>query len=261
MKLTIAIPVMGHIQETKGCWGSLIESVADKENTELLIINNNSQDDTVNFLNRFVFPHFPKHILVNNPENVGMIESLNQSYHSSTGDIIACLHNDVYIYERGWDLKVLDQFEEVPETGMVGFFGAQGIEHDGGRCNCYTNMLEAEVHGTRSLSAVRVVAFDGFSLICSRKMLDRVGGFDRNYTYHHFYDKDISLESHTHGFYNVMLPIFCHHVSGQTATQKDYQNWISDKMGVQNGEGDNASYLKSEQYFLNKWNLPIKLNT
>jgi hypothetical protein len=90
-------------------------------------------------------------------------------------------------------------------------------------------------------------------------MLDQVGGFDQNHTYHHFYDKSISLESYLAGWHNKVIGIYCHHKNGVTANRPDYGKWIANKMGVKEGEGDKASFDASERYFLEKYRkvLPI----
>jgi len=41
--------------------------------------------------------------------------------------IIACLHDDVWIEEEGWDQKVLDFFAANPRCGLLGFGGATGL--------------------------------------------------------------------------------------------------------------------------------------
>lgn len=257
--LSLCIPVMGQINDTKGVWGAHVENLGDKENSpELVVINNNSQDDTVKFLEDFVFPHFPKHKLVNNPENVGVVKSMNQCIQESTGDIIAILHNDLFVYDDNWDERVLSVFEN-EKVGLAGFFGSKGTHTSGGRMDAMSNMIEAEYHGVRETGDKRVGAFDGLSLIGRRKMFEQVGGFDEKYVYHHFYDRDMSLESHFAGWENWFIGVYCHHISGVTANRPDYQTWIDGKMQTTGFTGDLASYQASEKYFFSKWadKLPV----
>jgi GT2 family glycosyltransferase len=193
MRLTLAIPVMNQLEDTKGMWGCHIANIRDKENVELLVIDNGSTDGTQEFLNRYVFPYFPNHKLVHNQENVGVLKSMNQCIKESSGDVIAILHNDVYVLEYGWDDRIMQQFKTIPKLGLAGFLGAQGVGWTGGRQNTFSNMLEAEIHGARERGQRRVAIFDGLSLIGRREMFEAVGGFDEGYTIHHFYDRDISL--------------------------------------------------------------------
>lgn len=253
MKLSICIPVMNQIEDTKGQWGCHIANVQDKKNVELVVINNGSTDGTTEFIEKFVFPYFPDHKMVMNKENVGVLASMNQCYKESKGDIVAILHNDLYVFDQGWDNDVVNLFTSKPNCGLAGFLGSEGIGENGGRINTMSNMLEAEIHGLRREGIHRVVQFDGLSLIASRAMLDKVGGFDMNYTYHHFYDRDISLASHYGGFENWFIGISCHHRSGVTANRPEYQKWIDQKMNTKDYTGDRKSYNQSEQYFFSKW--------
>ena len=258
-KLSIAIPVFNQLSDTKAVWGLHVENLGDKENSpELVVIDNGSTDGTREFIEKFIFPHFPDHKYVLNPENIGVVKSMNQCIKETTGDIIAILHNDLFVYEDNWDERVLKLFEN-PKIGLAGFFGARGTYTNGGRMDAMSNMVEAEYHGKRETGEVRVGAFDGLSLIGRRKMFEDVGGFDKKYTYHHFYDRDISLASHFAGWENWFIGVYCHHVSGITANRPDYQTWIDKQMKTTGFTGDKASYDASERYFLEKWKdkLPV----
>lgn len=259
MKLTIAIPVMNQLEDTKGQWGSLVSNTVNKDLVELLVIDNGSTDGTREFIEKFVFPYFPDHKYIFNPENVGVLASMQLAYSESKGDVIAILHNDVYVLDHGWNMDVTNEFEDDPKLGLAGFLGAEGCGANGGRMNTVSNLLEAEIHGNRVEGVRKVAIFDGLALIARREMLDQVGGFDQGYTYHHFYDRDISLASFFGGWTNKMIGIYCHHRSGVTANRPEYGKWIAEKMGTKEGEGDLKSYLQSEQRFISKWSarLPI----
>jgi len=259
MKLSICIAVYNSLEDTKSAWGCLVANTTNKQDVELVVLDNGSHDGTRAFLERFVLPHFPNKRVIAHVENQGVIASMNELVRESTGETIAILHNDVYVFERGWNERVVHEFDHDPKLGLAGFLGAKAIVRNGGRGGVYSNLLEAEIHGVRETGTQTVVVFDGLALIGRRAMFDQVGGFDPNLTYHHFYDKALSLESHLAGWTNKVIGVFCHHRSGVTANRPDYQAWISQKMGTPLGEGDKASYDASERYFLEKYQavLPI----
>src|SRR5690348_7795162 len=117
MKLSLCIPVMNQLEDTKANWGLHVEMLGDKENSpELVVIDNGSTDGTKEFLEQFIFPHFKEHKYVRNEENIGVVKSMNQCISESTGDIIAILHNDVSVYEDAWDERVLKLFEDHPKA-------------------------------------------------------------------------------------------------------------------------------------------------
>ena len=253
--MTIAVCCMGQLEMTKGQWGCLIANTTEKDQIQLLVVDNNSQDNTQEFLTRFVFPHFPDHKLIHNTENLGVIKSLDQCYRDSNGDIIIFPHNDLYILEYGWNRRVLYEFEHDTRLGLSGFLGCEGLSPDGGRWHTLSNLLEAEAHGSRITNTQEVIGFDGLCLIARREMLNQVGGFDQEYTFHHAYDRDISLTSYKAGWTNKVIPIYCHHRSGVTANHPDYGRWIAQKMHVEEGRGDQASYTASMTRFEAKWKL------
>jgi len=259
MKMSLAIPVYNQLSDTKAVWGLHVENLGDKANSpELVVIDNGSIDGTQKFIEDFIFPHFPSHKYVKNQENVGVVKSMNQCINESTGDIIAILHNDLFVFEDNWDERVLRLFEN-PKVGLAGFFGARGTYINGGRMDAMSNMVEAEYHGKRETGEKHIQHFDGLSLIGRRTMFEQVGGFDDKYTYHHFYDRDIAMASHFAGWENWFIGVYCHHVSGITANRPDYQTWIDKKMATSGFTGDKASYDASERYFLEKWGkkLPV----
>lgn len=261
MKLTIAIPVFNQIEETKGEWGCLVANTLNKQEVELLVINNGSTDTTKEFLEKFIFPFFPDHRLIDHPENIGVLPSMQEAYKEAKGDVIAILHNDVYVLEYGWDSDVVAEFQKDEKLGLAGFLGARGIGVNGGRIFTMSNMVEAEYHGERIQTPQPSIAFDGLSLICRKTMLDSIGGFDQGYTYHHYYDRDISCANYFSGWRGLTIPIYFHHRSGITANRADYGKWIAQKMQTKEGEGDLKSYQLSEKYFIEKWKskLPICL--
>jgi GT2 family glycosyltransferase len=236
-----------------------VANTTNKDAVELVVLDNGSTDGTMAFLERFVLPHFPNRRVIQHAENTGVIPSMNQLVQDSTGEVIALLHNDLYVFERGWNERVVAEFEADPRLGLAGFLGAKAIVQNGGRGGVYSNLLEAEIHGTRETGTQTVVVFDGLALIGRRTMFAQVGGFDTNLTYHHFYDRQLSVDAYLAGWTSKVIGIFCHHRSGVTANRPQYQEWIAQKLGTPVGQGDQASYSASERYFLQQYgpHLPI----
>jgi GT2 family glycosyltransferase len=259
MKLTFAVICFNQLESTKQVWGSFLNTIEDKENTELLVIDNGSTDGTSEWITRFMFPSFPDHRIIRNEENLGVIPALNQVWKEAKGDVVACTHNDLVIYEKGWDKRVLDLFERRERCGLAGFFGAEGCGTDGGRMGCHCNFLEAEIHATRNTGEKQVTMFDGISLIWRKQMMDEINGLDTSLQFHHFYDKNLSLQSHFAGWENWYLGVACHHLNGLTANRPDYQTWAEKKMGTTNFTGDLVIYKANEKRFLNNWRgkLPV----
>ena len=181
---------------------------------------------------------------------------------TTAAEVICAFHDDVQIYEHGWDARVLRLFDEHPQCGLAGFGGAVGlginalykIPYDPmqlARLGFRSNMVDAEQHGVRSLLTERVVCLDGFSQIGRREFwmgdLLREGHWisplcdrtveGRPWTYleslgviHHFYDGMLGCLAARYGWETWYLPIACRHYGGQTAVgDAGYQDWAKTK--------------------------------
>jgi hypothetical protein len=214
------------------------------------------------FFSRFIEPYWRgKFEYRTAGDNMGLINSMQYAYKESNHEVIIFMHNDLFLYDYQWVRVIQGVFEHAStNVGLVGTFGAKGCSNDGGRFECYSNMLEAEIHSYRMLSGDRqeVTVLDGMLMACSRAMLDAGNGVDIEYSIHHFYDKDLSLESIQRGFRNYVVGIPVHHESGITANGQLFNDWANKHFG---DDGQMALYLKNERRFISKWShaLPMRV--
>ncbi len=268
MKATLVIPFFNQLQNAKGPIGSLRYTTSDE--TEWMVIDNNSTDSVEEFVRKFIKPK--KLNYLRNNENLGMLKTLQQAYENCETEILALTHNDVFIYEKDWDQRILKYFREMPDLGGVGFFGCQGCGQGAERIQDIpfhlppttmagmSNMLEGELHGFRMEKDWHPVAvFDGFFMCFRMEMLKKVGGFDQRYHYHHVYDRDASLESLRQGYKNIVVNVPCHHLCGLTANQAEYQKWIDNKVKTTDFTGDKWTHDENHKLFAEKWGsvLPV----
>lgn len=252
MRLSIVLPVMNRLAETR-----LIVTLLCQVTTgdfELIVIDNASGPDTRRYYEQFIAPRVPHFTYLRNEQNAGMFASLQQGYEAATGDVIAFLHNDVFIYEPGWNQRVLRYFAADPLLGVAGFFGCRGVNAHGFRYDCVSVMLETETrYGARRPRGEwePVVVLDGFSLICRREMLDRAGGIDQGYRYHHYYDYEISFTSLAHGYRNIVVGVPCAHPGTVTSSHAGYQQWINSVL--QSPDADQRLFQLNLQRFRKKW--------
>lgn len=166
-------------------------------------------------------------------------------------DLLICLHDDVEILQPDWLERTVRHFETHPACGLAGYSGAIGLGADDiyqtaydpmqlARVGFRSNLVDAEVHGLRSLLAERVACCDGFSLILRREFAE---GWtqenepstrqDRPWTYfedhgivHHAYDSLMGAYAARLGWETWYLPVRCRHLGGQTAVgDAGYQTW------------------------------------
>lgn len=263
MRMAIVVPIMGSLHQTKPYWGALMSSVRGP--VDLVVIDNAPDNESRVFFNSYVFPHWPGECTrIEHESNIGVVLAMQEAYRETDHDILAYLHNDIYIYERGWDDQVRGFFRDNDKVGLVGFFGSKGLFSDGIRYCVVSNMLEAEIHGLRGEPSTFVegAILDGMSMICSREMLDVRDGVDESFEVHHFYDLDLSLESLDRGYRTFIYTVPVHHHSGQTANQPLFNDWakeyvlenFDDKLpNAEAGTAQMIIYEKNRQRFVQKW--------
>ena len=92
-----------------------VKKAIDKLEAEVIVIDNNSTDDSIAYLQ----PKFPFVQFIYNEENVGFAKANNQALQYCTGDYILYLNPDTIIPEDCL-LKCIDFFEKTPDCGALG---------------------------------------------------------------------------------------------------------------------------------------------
>lgn len=238
MKLAIVIPVINQHEITNEVLKSFKETQSNYDNLYIIVDNGSQQS-----VREWIIGLTGNDIVIRNDVNVGLVKALNQSWQlvkNTDIDYVLFTHNDVMMYEKGWDSKLLGILENENRqrpVGVAGFYGAKGI----GTLDIYKSpyrkqqMIRLEnvsdcnrmdkLHGYRNISngiCEDVAVMDGFSLIVNVKLLNELGGFDRNYPPHHMYDNDICLESLDKGYRNIVVSMDCQHLGGRTDIGEDW---------------------------------------
>lgn len=264
MTITLAIPFFNQLNDVKGSVGLLKYNT--HPSTEWLVIDNGSTDPVEEFITRTVKPKRLNYL--RNEENIGMVATYNQIFSLATTDLVAILHNDVFVFEKDWDQRVVRSFESLDKLGALGFFGAQGVGPIGeriqdpeypGQMAGISNMLEGAKHGLLLREPYRACAIlDGFAMVFNTEMIKKAGGLDQKYLYHHLYDRDLPLTSLSLGYKNIVLNVPCHHQSGVTANRAEYQTWINQKLNRTEG-ADVWTHDENSKVFAKKWKNSLPL--
>lgn len=261
MKLAIVIPIINQKEITNETLKRFKETQTNNDNL-YVIVDNGSKESA----REWIIGLTGNDLVIRNDENVGLVKALNQAYQvlkNSDIDYIFYTHNDVVMYEQGWDTKVLSVLENENRqkvVGVAGFYGAKGI----GTGDIYKSpyrmqqMIRLEnvsdcnrmdkLHGYRNIYngiCEDVAVMDGFSLIVNMDLLNQLGGFDRNYPPHHMYDNDICLESYDKGYRNIVIAMDCEHLGGRTDVNEDWSKPF--KMTKQ------EVHEKAHPIFYHKW--------
>ena len=112
--VTIIIPVFNQSQYTKQCLEKLFANT-DSDRFELIVVDNNSTDETPGLLLSFG----NKVTVITNSVNMGFASACNQGARAASGRYILFLNNDTEV-QPGWLEPLVETLESDSGIGAVG---------------------------------------------------------------------------------------------------------------------------------------------
>ena len=107
MKISVCIPVYN--QENLVI--KALNSIPTRDDIEIIVIDDGSDDDTWNRLIQYRENHPEKNIvLLYNEENKGVAYTINRCYDVATGEYIVALGSDDYFYKEEFE-KIIDELD------------------------------------------------------------------------------------------------------------------------------------------------------
>lgn len=158
--------------------------------------------------------------------NTDVLNAFQICYQKSTEPILMYCHDDLMILEKGWDTRVLQEFND-PGVGLVGFAGAIGHGRPElynvpyhipnlARQNFLSNMRTAEIHGGRFTAERDVAVLDGMALFVRRPILDKIGGWNPKWSYF-MYAEGLCCEVRRQGFRVRLVGVAVDHLGGKSS--------------------------------------------
>jgi len=176
-----------------------------------------------------------------------IMEAYQQAFEHTHQEIISLMHDDLEVYEKNWDERVLREFED-PTVGCVGFAGARRHGRPDiyvspydlpqlGRFGFMSNIKEAEQHGTRFSGVCDVAVLDGMAMFVRRSVLEKCGGWPVGTPINYFcYDYWLCCEVRRQGYRIRLVGVDCHHIGGRTAlmsalpdSHAEAHKWLYDR--------------------------------
>lgn len=254
-KLTIVVPILNQYRLFVESLNMMVRNL-ESPDVEFIIIDNDSDEggqrikDALNSIgiDWKEARKLQELKVISNNHNIGCYPIYEQAFKIAKGQIIAYFHSDFFIYEKGWDRRVIAEFEKDPKLGLIGFIGSNEIDNWSGRgMGTMSNFQgrqvkdwkgsKAEIHGKRIGDLQPGAVVDGCSMIFRRQCLFQIG-FRENFPLHHFYDRLMSCQVLEKGFKVGVLGIECDHISGQTVSaEKKHHNvseeWAKKHLGIE----------------------------
>jgi len=200
----------------------------------LIIVDNNSCQETKDFLKQFASYYNTKRIhVITLPENIGTARAINQAWKlRNEGEHCIKMDNDVVIHSSGWVDEMEEAIRRDPKIGQVGLKRKDCWEHPAHKNNDFKSTLKMLPHvpGEKWLIVEEAKHIIGTCVMHSAALLDKVGYLYQTSLYG--YD-DVLMSHRTHlaGFYSCFLPhIEIDHIdTGAT----EYQGWKERHSGEQ----------------------------
>jgi len=261
MRLGIVIPVLNQFDLSRTAIDFAVNYL-DKP-ADVIVLDNGS-DEAFEYKTK-VTPTQVNEDGVNEPtevkvirleKNIGVYPTFWEVLKHTDADVLAFFHSDLILGEKGWDTRVLAEFEKNPKLGLIGFIGSNEIDSSGGRGAGTTSNFQgnkmvrhledgttkewsgspAEAHGQRNAGYTNAAVVDGCAMIFRREVLEQIEQ-RMDWPVHHHYDRLLSCEIQELGFEVGVLGIGCDHISGQTANQEDSysrmaEQWANNNLGV-----------------------------
>lgn len=188
----------------------------DYPHLELIVVDNASSDDSVEYLRRAAAP-FPISILANS-HNESFSDACNQGAESAIGDLLLFLNNDTEPFELGW-LRELVACHRASPAGAVAatlvcpeeeheasYGYGYGVQHRGLAFREEDGMLHPTLHGWEADPLDDLLGQDlprgavaAACVLVGREAFERVGGFTHGYVYG-AEDIDLCLKLRAAGF-------------------------------------------------------------
>jgi len=172
----------------------------DYPRLELIVVDNDSNDDSLAFLRRVETP-FPI-LILGNQHNESFSDGCNQGVAVASGELLLFLNNDTEPFERGWLRELVTSLRESEAAAAAAtlicrdeeheesFRHGYGVQHRGLTFREEAQMIHPVLHGWEADPLDESLGVDAergavaaACLLVERKTYEHVGGFSHGYVY------------------------------------------------------------------------------
>lgn len=220
--LSVVIPVKDLHDATSACVEQLKSCATGDLN---IILIDNASDVPAS-------EAFPDLRVIRNSNNIGFWPSMLQGFREAESQYVLMMHNDVFVYDRGFDKRIIEEFILNEKLGAVGFFGGRGVDLNGGRGHPEGNMLgkrfgtSQSEHGFLLTEEHPAVVFDSLA-ICVNKLALALIDLE-TIPPHHWTDRLLCLRIIRAGFHCMTVGIAFDHGGSFTSATSSMNTFSED---------------------------------
>jgi GT2 family glycosyltransferase/glycosyltransferase involved in cell wall biosynthesis len=227
-KASIIILTYNNLDYTRQCVESIFEKTAYPE-YEILIVDNGSQDGTLEYLDAIDAKQKNLQV-IRNEENLGFARGNNQGAQSAIGEYLVFLNNDTVV-THGWLVRLVELLQD-QSIGMVGPV-TNSASNEAKISVTYETIDDldqfaqeyTQVHNGETFE-IRALAF--FCAALRKDTFNQIGPLDERYRLGMFEDDDYALRVKQSGYKIICTEdVFIHHWGGVSFLKLDpYQYWL-----------------------------------
>jgi len=120
-------------------------------------------------------------------DSAGFLTKCDKFWRTCDAEIIAYLHSDLYMLEKGWDTRIIDAFSDA-QTAVVGVVGARNLGTEDiyrtpydfrqlARGDVWSNLTDWSSHGKQEVGSRQVAVIDSCAVFVRRSVLSRLAGW------------------------------------------------------------------------------------
>lgn len=230
-KVSVVILTYNKLSVTKNCLES-IDLKSNYSNLEVIVVDNNSTDETPKYLKTWAKPRYSwspassnKKIILNS-ENKGFAAGNNQGLKEATGDYIVILNNDTVV-TYNWVEKFIRHFEEDEKLGLLApMTNYTSAPYERLNLHYGNNILLLDEYFKNYLARntrKRIYAnyFPLFGVMITREVLNNVGLLDEDYGIGFFEDNDYCKRIENAGYrLACATDLYTHHEGSVSLNQR-----------------------------------------
>jgi len=191
------------------CLPSLMK--VDYDNIEIILVDNNSTDDSIEFVKRT----FPKIIIIKLDGNYGFAEPNNIGAKNARGDFLLFLNNDTMVEQS----FITEMINVVKKDSKIAICQSLLLKPDGkvdSSGDFVDTLGRAYSLKDRPYNIRRILSARGASMLIRKKIFNELGGFDKNF-FASFEDVDLGWRAWLAGYIVILVPTsIVYHKSGKT---------------------------------------------